>query len=403
MDVVRVGVVGADPRGFAARAHLPAVINSPRLELAAICTAHEETARAAAQAYGAAKWYADIADLVGDPDIDLVIISVRPRFHQHIAQASLEAGKMTYCEWPLGRITREASQMAILAARTGTPSAVGLQGRFSPAIDALRKQVLAGKIGHPLTADVSLLQAPFRVDSDRSWLIEKDEASGALHVATAHVTDALQFVLEDLVAVSGIAATLVEEGRYADTDERFVSRTYDTVLFLAETASGVAVSARISNVTRPPLGFTLRITGEDGHLMARAPEYFQFSPVELLVGSGDCKPERIDIKSPDGRDESDPASNVARAIEAFVGARTQPVNHVPDFAEGLALHHVIDAIAEVFSVEAVGEDTTSVSQVSTGKCWTAALARFQPSSMCSIRISRALRRSPDTMQFTISA
>jgi predicted dehydrogenase len=339
-------VVGADPRGFAARAHIPAVTQSPHLELSAICTAHEATARDAARTHGAKRWYADVGALVEDPDIDLVIVSVRPRFHAEIARASLDAGKATYCEWPLGRTTSEAAEMADVAALTEAPSAVGLQGRFAPAILELRDRLLRGQIGRVLAVDVSLLQAPFRVDSDRSWLIEKEEASGALHVATAHLTDAVQFVLENLASVTGIVGTKVKGGQYADNGEKFIWKTYDTVSYLAETPSGISISARISNVTRPALGFVLRVAGEDGQLMVRAPQYLQFSPAELFIGSSGSELEKVDIESPDGRDDAGPESNVARALEAFVGVSANPPSDVPDFADGLALHRVLDAIEQ---------------------------------------------------------
>ena len=52
-DILRVGVIGADihKRGFGARAHLPGVLGAPGLELAAICTAHPETAEQSAKEY----------------------------------------------------------------------------------------------------------------------------------------------------------------------------------------------------------------------------------------------------------------------------------------------------------------------------------------------------------------
>src|SRR5205085_10087325 len=50
---LRVGLIGASPRGgWGAQSHLPALQALPDIELAAICTAHEETAREASQKFG---------------------------------------------------------------------------------------------------------------------------------------------------------------------------------------------------------------------------------------------------------------------------------------------------------------------------------------------------------------
>ena len=52
-DKIRLGVIGANPTaGWAPRAHLPALVASPDVELTAVCTTRQESA-AAARKYGA--------------------------------------------------------------------------------------------------------------------------------------------------------------------------------------------------------------------------------------------------------------------------------------------------------------------------------------------------------------
>lgn len=316
------------------------------MELTAICTAHESTARAAASQYGAPKWYAGADDLVADPDIDLITIAVRPRHHRELAEAALESNKMVYCEWPLARTSEEALRMVELAERSGVANAVGLQGRFAPAITTMRRTIKDGLIGKPLSFEAQLLQAPFTVDSDRAWLTRIDEASGALHVATAHVTDAVQYVLGDLTDFAAIVETTLPVGRFGDTGEVFEWQTPDTVLYLARAESDVPGVVQVSNATAPSLGYLFRVTGDEGQILARAPEYFQFSPIELSVGRvGDSfEPIRV-IGSSDREVELDPATNVGRALESFVDSVLSQSTFRPDFNDGLALHHVIDQIA----------------------------------------------------------
>jgi predicted dehydrogenase len=124
--VLRVGVVGADrhERGFGARAHIPGVLAAPNIELTAVCTTREETAKLAAEKYGAKRYYAGVDNLVADEDIDLVTIAVRVRSHYSLVWTVLKAGKMVYCEWPLGLNAAEAETLAREAEKAGVITGV---------------------------------------------------------------------------------------------------------------------------------------------------------------------------------------------------------------------------------------------------------------------------------------
>ena len=339
-----VGVIGADPRGFGERAHIPAVISSSRLRLVAVCTAHDETAQSAARRHGLSRWYSDAGEMALDSEVDLVVIAVRPRFHLELAEAAVRAGKPVYCEWPLARTTEEAVRMAQLVQQAGVANAVGLQGRFAPPLAEMRRTIEQGRIGTPLSFEISLLQEPFQVHSDRLWLTRSDEASGALHVATAHIMDALQDVLGSVTRVSAITRTLITESVLADAQGSFAWETPDTVLCLAEVGDGIPGTVEVSNVTRPPLGFTFRVLGDDGQVVARAPRYFQFSPIELSVGRPTGEFEVLAVTG-DERDDNDPATNVGRALDEFAAAIATSAGFSPDFQDGVDLHRLVDAIA----------------------------------------------------------
>src|SRR5262249_55433875 len=87
---IGVGIVGAH---WGTAALLPAIRAVPELEVVAICTAHEETARAAAAQHGIPKAYWDFARLVEDADVDLVAVSTRPRVRRDMMIPALEHGK----------------------------------------------------------------------------------------------------------------------------------------------------------------------------------------------------------------------------------------------------------------------------------------------------------------------
>ncbi len=354
-DPVRVGVIGASPPGFGDRAHLPAVKAAPGLTLEAVCTTRQETARTAAHKWGARKWYTDVEDLCNDPDVDLVTVAVRPRMHHPLTMAALAAGKPVFCEWPLALNTSEALEMAAEAARSNLPTGVGLQGRFAPAVAWARRLVADGAVGKPLSFVVSQMLSKFDVDADRSWLVRHEEASGALFVAFGHVMDSVRFILGRAGNITARQLTLSPAGTYTEGGS-FQWQTADTVMAIAELANGMVGTAHVSNATSPPLGYSLRIIGEEGQILLGAPSYYQFSPVRvsrgpLQVSMGRDGSEGLkEVKVPDEYfsdmpvTEGHAAYNVARALTAFADAIREDRRFRPDFADGVDLHRLLDAV-----------------------------------------------------------
>ena len=72
-----VGIVGVSPvRGWAATAHIPALRALPNYEIRALSAHNTESARAAGELFEVAAVFSDHQQLVTQPDIDLVAITV---------------------------------------------------------------------------------------------------------------------------------------------------------------------------------------------------------------------------------------------------------------------------------------------------------------------------------------
>ena len=90
--------------------------------------------------------------MIASPEIDAVAVVVRVPSHYAPTKAALEAGKHVYCEWPLGRTTAEAVELAALAKANRLVTAVGLQARVNPALMHMKEQVEAGFVGEVLAS-----------------------------------------------------------------------------------------------------------------------------------------------------------------------------------------------------------------------------------------------------------
>src|SRR5215212_7744712 len=145
---LRVGIIGASVRrGWGLNAHIPAIRELPDLTLQAVCTAHSETARESADAFGAPLAFSDYRELVEHPEIDLVTIAVRVPWHHEMVLAAVAAGKHVYCEWPLAFNVEQGADMHDAAAVRGVANIVGLQGRAAPWVRFLRDFLDSGELG----------------------------------------------------------------------------------------------------------------------------------------------------------------------------------------------------------------------------------------------------------------
>src|ERR1700756_649495 len=111
-EEVRVGIVGADAKASWAKvSHVPAIKHLAGVRLAAVATRSEQSAREAAKAFGADRWYSDPFAMIRDDRIDLVTVAVNVHAHRDLVLAALEAGKAVYCEAPLARSVAETEEL----------------------------------------------------------------------------------------------------------------------------------------------------------------------------------------------------------------------------------------------------------------------------------------------------
>jgi len=152
---IRLGLVGANVKSnWGSRSHVPALLASPDFELTAVCTTRPESAAEAQRAYGARLAFSDFRALAACPEIDAIAVVVRVPGHYEPTRAAIEAGKHVYTEWPLGKTTAEAEDMAALARARGVRTAVGLQSRVDPALQHVRALLADGYVGKIVAVNV---------------------------------------------------------------------------------------------------------------------------------------------------------------------------------------------------------------------------------------------------------
>jgi hypothetical protein len=79
----------------------------PETEIYAVCTAHADTAQAAADKYGVKHAYSDIKKMGADQQVEAALVAVRVPAHYALSKDALEAGKHVYASGRSARPRRK--------------------------------------------------------------------------------------------------------------------------------------------------------------------------------------------------------------------------------------------------------------------------------------------------------
>jgi len=249
---IRVGIVGANAeKSWAKDSHVPAIKGVPGLRLAAVATRNERSAREAAQAFGAERWFSDPFVMIQDDQIDVVTIAVKVPAHRELVLAALEAGKAVFCEAPLGRTVAEAEEMARAAGSLHT--AIGLQGRLNPAVRRAAQLISSGNIGRPLNATIVSTTVGFGPELPSSYDYFNKTSSGAnlLTISAGHTLDLVEAVLGPIIEIDARTEILWPAVKLTDTGEESLRETADYVAVLGKTQSGAVFTADIYGGVAP--------------------------------------------------------------------------------------------------------------------------------------------------------
>src|SRR5881409_2215543 len=349
-----VGIIGVSPvRGWAATAHIPALRALPNYEIRALSARSAESARAAGDVFGVSAVFADHQQMVTQPDIDVVAVTVKVPHHRQLVCAALAAGKAVYCEWPLGRDLDDAEAMAALAAERGVRTVVGLQARQAPAIQFVQQLLGDGYVGEVLsTTMIGVSVAGDVVVQPNVYMLDGNNGANLLTVAVGHSLDTLNYVLgefADLSAVSAIRRPLITAEQ---TRERIVKTAPDQIAVIGTLTSGATASIHVREAVAGGTGFLWEINGTDGTLRITADAaYPEIVPLTVAGAHGRSEPAELAVPAALTQKwpaltslGGAPAYNVGRAYAAFAADIENGTHTVPDFADAVRRHEVIAAI-----------------------------------------------------------
>ena len=351
-DKIRLGIIGANiHRGWAPRSHLPAIVASPEFELTAVCTTRQESAEECRQKFGARLAFDDYRKMLAHPDIDAVAVVLRVPWHYEPTMAALDAGKHVYTEWPLGRTTAEAQEMADLANAKGVRNMVGLQSRANPGILYAKDLVESGYVGDVMSCQMSRTYGGvLERRSDRTWQRDVDLGANTLTISFGHTVDALGFVAGEFSHVSAVVSTQAKQWLEVDTQQMLDVTSPDNILVSGKLANGGVASAHIAVNPWSGSGYRMEIYGSVGTLFVSSEGYPNTDSVQLRGVQEGNTLEDLEVPQKytfvlEGMPQGEPY-NVGQMYYQFAQSILAGNDCQPDFDTAVKLHRFIDNIRE---------------------------------------------------------
>lgn len=144
LDKVRIGMIGS---GFMGRTHSECYSSIPHAELHSVASRSGERARDLAEQFGYRKWTADYREVLADPDVDLVDITVPNYLHEEVSVAAARAGKDFILEKPLARNLAEGRAILEAVRASGVNAMYAENVPFNPSFKQARQIIAQGGIG----------------------------------------------------------------------------------------------------------------------------------------------------------------------------------------------------------------------------------------------------------------
>ena len=144
---VKIAVIGTGRMGSVHARNI--VRQIPEAELVAVCDIRLEVAQAVADEVGIQRVVRDYHDLLGDKEIEAILISSSTDTHAFMMKDVAAAGKHIFCEKPLALELDKIDEALDVVARAGVKLQVGFNRRFDKSYQRVREIVASGEIGRP--------------------------------------------------------------------------------------------------------------------------------------------------------------------------------------------------------------------------------------------------------------
>jgi len=206
MKKVNLGLIGLGQMG---KIHLHNCLNLDNARLIAVSDVSKKSLLTAKKA-GVKHVFKDYNDLLKDPKVDAVIISLPTFLHAKASIKAAEHGKHMLIEKPLARNTNEAKRILSTAKHNGVKLMVGYPLRFDLSFMKLKNEIKLGTLGDVQIATANHMSTgPFAHRDENSipkpvpswWFDRKLTGGGTLVDLGCHMINLLRYYLGEVTSI----------------------------------------------------------------------------------------------------------------------------------------------------------------------------------------------------------
>ncbi|WP_030662801.1 Gfo/Idh/MocA family oxidoreductase [Streptomyces cellulosae] len=252
MSTVRIGVIGAGNMGADHVNTLHRHVSGAVVTM--VADIDVERAATVTDAVPGARATDDPYALIGDPEVDAVVIASHDTTHADLTVAAVRAGKAVLCEKPLAPTSAECVRVVREERQTGRRLiSLGFMRRFDPAYTELRDAIADGVCGAPL-----LLHCVSRGVSSAPGATDELSITGS----AVHEFDTVPWLLDSRID---------EVSWHAARSTSTVTGLRDPQLMLLRTADGALTTVEV--FLNAGYGYDVRceVVGERGTLALTHP------------------------------------------------------------------------------------------------------------------------------------
>jgi len=215
MNSTPVGLIGA---GRIGKMHAENLMQIPEARLKAVASPHLDPVWA--ETLGVPVGTTDIDVVLGDPEIEAVVIASSSGLHIELIQRAAEAGKHVFCEKPVAFEPGPIEEILKITADVGVRLQVGFNRRFDPSILKASRIVQGGGIGDIHTVRVTNRDP---IPPDIAFV---KRSGGLFFDFTVHDFDAVRFLGgSEIVELFAVGEVLVDPriGAAGDIDTAVIT------------------------------------------------------------------------------------------------------------------------------------------------------------------------------------
>ena len=335
---VGFGIVGC---GMIASFHVRAIQDLPDAKVVALHTSNLANAQKIADQVVGCAIYTDYAEFLKHPGLQIVNICTPSGAHLDPAVAAATAGKHVVVEKPLEITLERCDQIIAACGRANVQLCTIFPSRFSPANIALKQAIEAGKFGRLTLGDayVKWWRTQEYYDNGGWRGTWKLDGGGAYMNQAIHNVDLLQWLMGDVVEVSGFTGTLAHERIEVE----------DTGVAVVRFKNGALGVIEATTSAWPGMLKKTEIHGTKGSAIVEQDDVLLWKFEPETPGDQQTR-ERFSQKVGGGGGASDPKAisyqGHLRQLEDFVRAIQTKSKPLVDGAEGRKSVEIILAIYE---------------------------------------------------------